>query len=69
MGTVAFTTLDTTPFKIGSITKIQKIHLKLGLKYVNILYSVINVMTFNRGKSIYFFKKSVQSTVNYNRTH
>lgn len=38
MGTVAFTTLDTTPFKIGSITKIQKIHLKLGLKYVNILY-------------------------------
>lgn len=55
MGTVALTTLDTTRFKIGSITKIQKIHLKLGLKYVNILYSVINVMTFNRGKSIYFF--------------
>lgn len=55
MGTVAFTTLDTTPFKIGFITKIQKIHLKLGLKYVNILYPVINVMTFNRGKFVYFF--------------
>lgn len=59
MGTVAFTTLDTTPFKIGFITKIQKIHLKLGLKYVNILYPVINVMTFNRGKFVYFFLKKV----------
>lgn len=54
MGTVAFTTLDTTPFKIGSITKIQKITPKTWLKML-IFYIVINVMTFNCGKSIYFF--------------